>query len=90
MDWIRLAAHTDKRRAVVSKIVGLRVTQNEGSFLFGGSALSFSRRALLHGVKWKLASFYDSPSECVPAHLPTVLDLRREPVSEMPCFWRVF
>jgi len=44
VDWIRLASHTDKQRAAVSKIVGLRVTQNAGSFLFGGDTLSFSRR----------------------------------------------
>lgn len=35
--------------------------------------------ALLHGVKWKLAPFYDSPSEYVSSHLSTVLDPRREP-----------
>ena len=63
MDWIRLAAHKDKRWAVVSKIVGLEFTQNAGSFLHGRGAVSFSRRALLHGVRWKLASCYDSPSE---------------------------
>ena len=63
MDWIRLVPHKDKRPAVVSKIVGLEVIQNAGSFLLGGGAVSFSRRALLHSVRWKLASCYDSPSE---------------------------
>jgi hypothetical protein len=70
VDWIRLAPHQDKRQAVVSKIVGLGITQNAGSFMFGRGAVSFSRRALLQGVRWKLASCYDSPIEYVPSPFP--------------------
>jgi hypothetical protein len=40
VDWIRLASHKDKRRVVVSKIVGLELTQNAGSFLLGGGVLA--------------------------------------------------
>jgi hypothetical protein len=51
VNWIRPAPHKDKRRAVVSNIVGLGVTENAGSFLRSGGTVSFSRRAVLHGVR---------------------------------------
>ena len=51
MDWIELAQDTDRWRALVKEVMNLRVSQIAGNFLTSREPVSFSRRALLHGVR---------------------------------------
>jgi hypothetical protein len=48
MDWIDLAQNRDQWRALVDKVMNLRVPENAGKFLSGCTIGSFSRRAQLH------------------------------------------
>jgi hypothetical protein len=50
VDWIDLAQHWDKLRAVVSAVMNLRVQQNAGNFLTTWRALTFSKRTVVLGV----------------------------------------
>jgi hypothetical protein len=50
VEWICLASDRGKWGDVMSQIVSLGVTQNAAN-LNGGGTVSFSLRALLHGVR---------------------------------------
>jgi len=50
VDWIDLARNRDRWRAVLSAVMNLRVALNAANFLTTGGTVSFSGRAVLHGV----------------------------------------
>ena len=49
-DWMELAQDRDRRRALVSTVMNLRVPKMRGISLLAAEPVSFSRRTLLHGV----------------------------------------
>jgi hypothetical protein len=48
MDWIDLAQDRDQSRAIVNKVMNLRIPQNAQKWTIG----SFSRRAQIHEVSY--------------------------------------
>jgi hypothetical protein len=51
---IDLALDSDQWRALVNKVINLRVPQTVEKFLSSCTAVGFSRRAQLHGVSYVL------------------------------------
>jgi len=49
-DWMELAQDTDRRRALVSTVMNLRVPKMRGISRLAAEPVSFSRRTLLHAV----------------------------------------
>ena len=49
-DWMELAQDRDRWRTLVSTAMNLRVQKIRGISLLAAEPVSFSRRALLHGV----------------------------------------
>jgi len=49
-DWMDLAQDGDRRRALVSTAMNLRVPKMRGISWLAAEPVSFSRRTLLHGV----------------------------------------
>jgi hypothetical protein len=52
--WIHLTHDKDLWQDLVNKAVNLQVPQKAGSFLTSRVTISFSRRALLHGLVWNI------------------------------------
>jgi hypothetical protein len=52
VDWIHLAKDRDRWRAVVNAVMNLQFSKQMGNFLTSCMTISFSRRALLHGVSF--------------------------------------
>jgi hypothetical protein len=50
MDWIELAQDIGSWQALVNAVMYLQVPYHAGNFLTSCILVSFSRRALLHGV----------------------------------------
>jgi hypothetical protein len=50
MDWVAPVQDRDKYQAFVHVVMNLPFPQNVGNFLTSSGSLSFSRRALLHGI----------------------------------------
>jgi hypothetical protein len=50
IDWIELAQDRDRWWALVNTVKNLRVPENAGNFMTNCKPVSFSRKALLHGV----------------------------------------
>ena len=49
-EWMDLAQHRDRRRALVGTVSNLRVPKMRGMSSLSSEPVSFSRRTLLHGV----------------------------------------
>jgi hypothetical protein len=48
VDWIHLSQHRDQWRALVNKVMNLRVQWKAGNFWTSWVTISFSRRTLFH------------------------------------------
>jgi hypothetical protein len=57
VDWLHLAQDRDQGQDLLSTVLNLRIPLKGRTFLTVGVTISFSRRALLHGVSW-LASLF--------------------------------
>ena len=51
-DWINMVQDREKWQAVANLVIKSQVPQNAGNFLTSWRTISFSRRILLHGVRW--------------------------------------
>jgi len=54
MDWIQVAQYRAQCRALLNTVMNLLVPQKAGNLLTNWSTISFSRKTLLHGVRWVL------------------------------------
>jgi hypothetical protein len=50
INWTDLAQNRSRLRSVMNAVMKLRVLQNGGNLLTSWEPVSFSRRALLHGI----------------------------------------
>jgi hypothetical protein len=50
MEWIELARDRDRWRALVNSVMNLRFQLNMGNFVTSCKLVSYSRKAVLHGV----------------------------------------
>ena len=50
LDWIDLAQERDRWWEIVNTVMKFQVSYNAGNFLTSLKPVSFSRRAVLHGV----------------------------------------
>jgi hypothetical protein len=53
VDWMHMAQDRDQWQALVNTVINPQVPWKVGNFLTRWVTVSFSRRTLLHGVKWR-------------------------------------
>jgi hypothetical protein len=65
-DWSEMTQVRDSWRALVSTVMNLRVSKMRGISRLAAEAVSFSRRAWLHGVSKKVVNYSPYGSKVVP------------------------
>jgi len=93
MDWIGLAQDRDRWWTLVSAVMNLRVPQNVGNFLTSCKPVSFSRRALHHGVSTVLHNMHIAGGEVSADTAPALSEttvLLNVSLKSMKCVFSFF